>query len=87
MNIKLEEIEVLKIAQIPIERIPSNLLKALEDYVVFEDTDKKIQEKLYSVGSLEEIAEDDYPDEIVRKYARELYKTLITFDYMMFAKC
>ena len=86
MNIKLEEIEVLKIAQISIERIPNNLLKALENYIVFEDTDADIKEKLYSVGSLEEIAEDDFHEEVVRKYARELYKTLITFDYMMFAK-
>ena len=82
MNIELEDIEVLKIAQLPSARLPKDLITALEKEVAFKDA-KDIDDKMYQVDSLKKVADDEFVDDLVKQFAIELYKKIITFDYLM----
>jgi hypothetical protein len=83
---KYDVIEDYTVAQVSIDKIPMNVIIALESCCSFVDKDKSLGEKLYSVGSL---GEDLIPNATgeLKEELLNLYEYVVNYMYVTFTKC
>lgn len=85
-KIKIENLDVVKVAQIPVELVNKSVLSVLAGKESFVDNDKSLGENIYAVSTLEELLLDAKTQHETILHINEIFSVVKAFEYVMFTK-